>query len=436
MKKIFLVQTIFLFNLFASTSALAIQSPKNDSKEFQVIDEDNNFYKKNPNTTNNSKALQPLYENKSPNSNQKNQEYLIPKNKEFLVIDSEDSLLKNNLKKVNKNKKTTPNPTPSIFNYQTPDPNKNLINSKFSQDFKIFLDASIDNASGNSYENVYSNDAKQSELKWKFNDIKMAKTSLTFHFNEIFSLNINYASSLNNSYNNSTMTDYDWRGDVGGSNGNANHNNWTDYSFSKVKTNLKEFDINSSSQIVESVYFKFGYREMRFNFEDKSQNYIYSCTSADLSSGYCAQRGLRNRTGNFNSKNGINYFQRFRIPYVGAVIKNNFFDKKLNIELYGAYSSAVFADDQDHHVFRSLVIKRTFQNGEYYNLGANLKYAIYKNLSLKLGYDFSEIPEIRGDSSYEYYDNTNPSFTTSDSAGISNKTQKISLGLSYFFDFN
>ena len=431
MKNKFLHYTLFLTLLFLHQYSYANQTPSNNINEFQLIGDDLN--KKKSQTTN-SNSAKLLYQNKSSNNAEQNE--VIPKNKEFLVIDNEDMLLKKNTSIPNKNKKSKIIDQSSIYHYQPSEENKNAIKSKFSQDFKIILDASIDNVSGNSFENVYSNEAKQSELKWKFSDIKMAKTALTFHFNEIFDLNISYASSFNNSFNNSSMTDYDWRGDVGGNTGNANHSNWTDYSFSKVKTNIKEFDINSTSQVIDSVYFKFGYRESRFNFEDKSQNYIYSCTSSDLASGYCSTRGLRNRTGNFNSKNGINYYQRFRIPYVGAILKNNFLDKKLNIELYGAYSSAVFADDRDHHVFRSLIIKRTFQNGEYYNLGFNLKYNFFKNLSVKVGYDFTQIPEIRGDSSYEYYDNSNPSFTSANSAGIANKTQKISIGVSYFFDFN
>jgi hypothetical protein len=310
--------------------------------------------------------------------------------------------------------------------------NLNTKNFKKSQNqIKINFNLSFGQASGNNFENVYNENKKLSELKWKFNDIPVASFSSNINFHEYFILNLSYLTSKINSYH-SSMTDYDWRGESGGDDGNTNHANWTDYSYSKVKTNLQQFDINTQAKLFKGLYFKIGYRQNEFDFSDQLQNYSYSCLNNDYNLSGC-RIGLRNINGNLNNVNAINYHQTFKIPYIGLNLITKFFNNKLSTEIFGSFSNQVSAEDQDHHILRSLKIKRTFNNGKFYNLGFNINYKILDNLSTSIGYDYQEIPEIKGNSVYNFYDK-NEIYYYKNNAGISSKTQKIMIGINYEFN--
>jgi outer membrane protease len=305
-----------------------------------------------------------------------------------------------------------------------------------SRESGILLETSLENNNGVAVEEVYSNNKKISELKWKFQDILMSRIKLGVIVDDSFSINFSYATSKNNSYK-SKMSDYDWLGSSefpGGDDGNKDHSNWTHYSSSIVKANIKDFDINGNSTFFENYSFKIGFRQQEFNFEDKTQDYVYSCNQQPSSSNTC-KIGFRNLSGNFNSENYINYYQRFRIPYIGIGFDKKFLNKKLSFSLYSAYSSAVYAYDRDEHVKRSMTVERYFKNGKYYNIGTNIGYNFHDNFKINLGYEYTKIPLIIGNSNYSF-SNGNTNYTSKNTAGIANNYQKISLGLSYLFYLN
>jgi len=298
--------------------------------------------------------------------------------------------------------------------------------------FKGFSTAiTLEKARGFSQENVYVNNKKISELNWKFRDVKMVRLNFGLDIDEFFSINTSYATSFDNS-SKSYMTDYDWMGNPGGDDGNQNHNDWTHYSYSSTTTKIQEFDINSLTKFFKHFGLSLGYREHRFNFNDSLQKINYSCTQASFNNNECNPIAFRNIFQNYNGINAINYYQQFRIPYIGANFSYRLLNNKLKFNIYTAYSNLVNAYSRDHHVLRSLEITSEFKNGKYYNFGTNIGYLIYKNLSLNLGFDYFEIPEIRGNSVYNYYNNNNL-FGNANGAGISNKTQRLSLGLKYDF---
>jgi outer membrane protease len=232
--------------------------------------------------------------------------------------------------------------------------------------------------------------------------MNLNKIKLGIIFDETFELNASYSGSNNNSYK-SELIDRDWLGENGGGDdGNTQYNNSTHYSKSIVKTNIAEFDIHTKTYIFKTISLNAGYRQQEFDFEDKTQNYIYSCDSFIQKNNTCVT-GLRNISGNFNNVNHINYYQKFRIPYIGLGFRDNFFNNKLDLELFGAYSNAVFANDRDHHVARSRITTSKFYNGKYYNFGGNLGYNFYKNLTIKIGYEYSEIPLIKGNFTVKYH---------------------------------
>ena len=309
-------------------------------------------------------------------------------------------------------------------------PNKSNLN-----DSGIFIETSLENSKGTTFQNVYYNNKKISELRWKFDNILMSKIKFGIIFDEQFELNLSYSSSNNNSYK-SQMRDLDWLGENGGGdNGDTQHENWTHSSNSIVKTNINEFDIHTKTYLFKKFSINAGYRQQEFDFEDKSQDYIYSCDSFIKKNNTCST-GLRNLSGNFNNANFINYHQRYRIPYIGLGYQDKFFDNKLGVEIFGAYSNSVFVNDRDHHIARNRVTIGSFNRAKYYNLGGNLTYNFYDNFSLRIGYEYSEIPLIKGNLNYKYLDGSEPEFTTKNGAGISSKFEKVSAGLSYLFFLN
>lgn len=158
------------------------------------------------------------------------------------------------------------------------------------------------------------------------------------------------------------MTDYDWLGSLGGGEGNVNHNAQTHYSYSLTETKIEEFDINTSSDFLKFIDVNLGYREHRFKFSDSLQNISYSCTEEDFNKNICSQVGLRNINQQSNGFNAINYYQKFRVPYIGASFKYGFFNDKLKFSVYGAFSNLVSAYSKDHHIARSFTITSEFNN--------------------------------------------------------------------------
>jgi len=337
--------------------------------------------------------------------------------KDSEVIQPSSKFSKNQLVKKNSDeiKKTNPTNKSEPINY-----------------FKgLSASIALEKARGFSQENVYHNNKKISELNWKFREVKMARLNISFDIDKFFKINTSYATSFDNS-SKSYMTDYDWLGSPGGDDGNKNHNDWTHYSYSTTKTAIQEFDINSSVNFLKYFDFAVGYREHRFDFSDSLQNINYSCTQVSFNNNQCAPIAFRNNIQNYNGINVIDYYQRFRIPYIGANFSYALLDNKLKFNIYSAFSNFVNAYSRDHHIARGFEVISEFNNGKYYNFGSNISYLIYKNLSLNLGFDYFEIPEIRGDGYYNYY-NDNNRFVNLNGAGISNKTQRASLGLKYDF---
>ncbi len=334
----------------------------------------------------------------------------------------------------------TPSNNSEKFNSFT----SNLINNKNTKkktnnpnESGIILETSVENGKGISFENVYNNNRKISKLTWKFDNILMSKIRMGIIFDDLFELNLSYSTSNNNSYKNGKMTDLDWLGENGGGNdGNTDYNNWTHYSHSVVKTNIQEFDIHTRTIFYKKISINAGYRQQEFEFEDKTQNYIYSCDLYARLDAISCVNGLRNISNDLKSINHINYNQRFRIPYIGIGLQDKFFNNKLAIDIFGAYSNAVFADDYDHHVVRSKVTTGKFYRGKYYNFGGNISYKFYENFAMRLGYEYSEIPLIKGNSKIISYDPKYLSTTTKNGAGLSSKFEKISFGLSYLFFLN
>ncbi len=292
------------------------------------------------------------------------------------------------------------------------------VESKFS------LGLSLDEVSGVAYENVYYSGKKISELVWDIKDLHMTTLHLETPIIDRLRLRGSYGIAAGPKDYNGTMVDSDWIGASGSGydDGNANHENWTHRSWSKVKVeDAQFFDANLSYNFFYNFSFNLGYKRTQFKWTDKAGDYVYSTFT------------LRDTTGNFGDQNGINYEQTMKIPYIGLEFQQPLFNNRLFFNISGAYSNQVSATSIDHHVFRSLEVNDQFRGGKYYNVGASINYMILKNMSLGFAYEYNEVKEMVGNARYTYTTGA-PSFSCTTCAGLSNKYEKFSLSLKYIFD--
>jgi outer membrane protease len=185
--------------------------------------------------------------------------------------------------------------------------------------------------------------------------------------------------------------------------------------------NAENFDANLSYNFVYNFRFNLGYRRTFFKWRDYGGDYVYS------------DAGFRDTVGNFGGGTGIMYEQSMNIPYIGLEYEQPLFNKKLWINLSGAYSNQVKADGYDYHILRETEFVDEFRGGTYYNLGAKIQYMVRRDLSLGFGYEYNEVKEIIGNTTIK--DRTSGATSTCENcAGLSNKYEKFSIFLKYFFN--
>ncbi len=292
-------------------------------------------------------------------------------------------------------------------------------NKKIDKILKHSLTASIDKLSGKADEIVYDGAKKLSHLEWDIKNLKMLSLGFNSQISDFFEVRIKFSNAINGG--NGRMVDSDWSGDD--YDGNVNHENWTDRSFSDVKIQkAQQFDLAGSFNIHKDEFsFNFGYKFDRFRWRDYSGDYIYS------------EYDFRDNVGNFGGVRGITYQQTFITPYIGAEYKKELFDKKISANIFANYSNLVFAQDKDIHHLRNLKFTNNFTNGEYINWGANIFGKIKENIYLGFGYEYVYYPNNKGYTIIEDYNTNEIGRTEDNSAGIRNKYSKISVNLKYNF---
>ena len=292
-------------------------------------------------------------------------------------------------------------------------------NKKIDGIHKNSLTASIDKLSGKADEIVYDGAKKLSHLEWDIKNLKMLSLGFNSQMSDLFEARIKFSNALNGG--NGRMVDSDWIGDD--YDGNVNHENWTDRSFSDVKIQkAQQFDLTGSFNIHKDEFrFNFGYKYDRFKWRDYGGDYIYS------------QYNFRDTVGNFDGVRGITYQQTFKTPYVGVEYKKELFDKKISANIFANYSNLVLAEDEDIHHLRNLKFTSNFTNGEYINWGTNILGKIKENIYLGFGYEYVYYPNNKGYTIIENLTTRKTGRTEDNSAGIRNKHSKISVNLKYNF---
>jgi outer membrane protease len=259
---------------------------------------------------------------------------------------------------------------------------------------------------------------KLSELDWDLKDIQMGGVGGTLTLAERVHLNVSYWSAVTKG--NGEMDDYDWLLEEEGS-------PWTDWSLSDVDvTRGYIFDAHVSADLLKfkkaSLGLAAGYRETRWKWTDYGRYHIYSSYPYE-------PWGFRDDIAEEDGSNGIKYQQLFQIPYAGVTLKGSV--KQLQLAAYFSYSPFVKAEDEDWHLFRGIYFKETFEDGDFYGVGARATYLFKTGIFLGVAVDHQEVPEIIGDA--EATDEEGHYEEWSDGAGISTKSTMYSIHAGYAF---
>lgn len=306
--------------------------------------------------------------------------------------------------------------------------NNKSLNQNEEEIYKHSFIISLDKVNGMGDEIVHDGAKKISHLEWDIKNLKMFSLGFNSQFSNGFGARIKFSTAINNG--DGKMVDYDWIGK--NYDGNINHANWNHRSISDVKIQkAQQFDIAGSYNLYkDELKFNLGYKYDRFKWRDYGGSYIYSSLDENYE-----PIAFRDQVGNFNFQRNITYEQNFRTPYIGLEYQKELFDKEIYGNIFGNFSNLVYAHDIDIHHQRNLKFDGYFNNGKYYNWGANIFGKVKKNIYLGVGYEYVYYPENRGYKILKDLD-TNESYRNDDSAGIINKFSKISLNLKYNFTTN
>ncbi|SCA62417.1 Uncharacterized protein SCG7109_AA_00270 [Chlamydiales bacterium SCGC AG-110-M15] len=286
-------------------------------------------------------------------------------------------------------------------------------------DFSASLETSL--LRGKSKELVYlqSDGRKLSELAWDLTDVPMLGLKLQADVNEDWIVTL--GGWRNIGPGSGIMVDTDWRLP-------SDPNFWTDQSIHNVdlvKGEILDFSLAYRLLALRDYPFAFrlkaGLRYISWKWED----FLISTIGSSSPSG----GGLRDISLPGSGERGIDYSQWFTVPYLGAEFESTLFQTQVIAR--GSASSWVFARDRDFHRNRQTLFEESATGGRYYSLGIELKRMLFELVELSLAYDFEQVREVRADTLVTSL--ILPPKKFEDGAGISYRSQRLTLGIIYNF---
>ena len=266
---------------------------------------------------------------------------------------------------------------------------------------------------GEALETVYraGTGAKLSEITWSFDNNIMLGTGISIDLNHWLKLNGDIWFKITES---SAMDDYDWFVE----NGDWSHHDNVDLSSGSM------FDINAEISFYQPQNFTFfgivGLKKDNWAWDAKGGSYIYSVN------------GFRNTTGTFpNDQSVISYEQEFTVPYFGIGFSTGTENLFFSARLIG--SPFVDASADDTHHLRNLQFKDEFSSGTMIAVGLTGAYNFTESFSANVAFQYQNYSEIKG---YTIVTNTvtgQSNRTADDTAGISQSSSLLSLGVRYTF---
>ncbi len=286
--------------------------------------------------------------------------------------------------------------------------------------------------SGVSNELVYDADGsgsgitgyKVSELNWQLNQVPMAGIGVTFTAGKSLFINGDYW--VNVTDGDGTMDDYDWLY-IGLDWSHWSHHPDTTVRKAELMDINGEYILTHESRRREKSSWSgvVGYRRDFFDWQAKGGYGIYSTMPTDYRDQYLI----------FPDVPGISYQQTFTTPYIGLKYRTNNRSRKSRTETrFGMYYSAwAKGDDIDIHHLRNLRFEEQGTGGEWYKFELEMDFEVNKSVMFTLGFSSQTYSEIKASTKVIDLTTDIATFYPGDSAGLSHKSELISLGVNYRF---
>jgi plasminogen activator len=267
--------------------------------------------------------------------------------------------------------------------------------------------------SGESRENVYGDGRKVSRLDWTIDNAAIVGAKLNYAATGWLSLGLGGWTTF---ASDNTMTDYDWS--------DPSRDVWTDRSH-HPNTSLErafEFDLSAAARIAEWSGFRIdgllGYQVRNYKWRASDGSYVYSTN------------GFRDSRGEFNGPM-VDYQQWWRTPYIGLGAGY----AMPGLRLSGKVIASPFAQasDDDVHIENAQRFTGEFGDSTMAAVSLRAEHDLTERLMLTGEANYQKFWEARGDMTVSYLNLDGWTSEIPDSAGASNETLILSLGLAYRF---
>lgn len=269
---------------------------------------------------------------------------------------------------------------------------------------------------GEAHEHVYDFNGRQmSRLDWDLDQIVMGGLNGSVRLFNGLTLNAGFWMPLTEGKG--QMEDWDWE--------NERSSHATHYSLSDVDVaEGYQFDINLAWDIftADSLVVRLlgGYKQDGWTWEDRGVYLLYP--------------ELNYIPYPLNGEHMIRYEQEFHMPYLGVEMAAAW--GGLSVSAYAAYSPYVTAKDWDHHILRDLYFEETFDGGDMFAIGGEVRYTFARSwlpgLFLSASVDYQCVDLIVGDL-YVEDRSTGETGWMPDGAGIENEYIVVSFGIGGHF---
>ncbi len=256
------------------------------------------------------------------------------------------------------------------------------------------------------YEPADGSRRQLSRLDWDLKDVVMGGGQVSVRVLPDLTLNGGLWMALTEG--SGEMDNYDWF--------DPNSSAPTEYSLSEVDvTEGYIFDINMAWDFLvrESITTRamLGYKQNGWTWEDRGVYALYSdyfYIPIDL-----------------GGENLIDYEQEFRMPYLGLSV--DYRHERFTTSGYVVWSPVVAAEDWDHHIARTIKFHETFEGGDMFGVGAEVRYDWKNNIFFTASIQHQTIDLIIGDMELVDY-STGEYYAEEDVAGIENSYTAFMLG--------
>jgi len=256
-----------------------------------------------------------------------------------------------------------------------------------------------------------------SKLIWDTDSLAMAGIGASLHFQELYTLNIDYWFSINQS--DTTMTDYDWM--IPGFNGK---NDWTHRSIHRDTdvSSASSFDISAEFKTLElsstTLSTLIGYRQDKAKRKAYGGEYIYS------------EEYFRDSVGKFRDGIlGISYEQTWKSAYLGFKT-NTSITNVLTFNTKFIYAPSARGKTVDTHHLRDIFGKTTLDNTTMYTIDLGFDYKISHLLTFNFNYMYQKYDTTEGD--LKWYEGGQVEYLR-DYSRSNLKTSLVSISLDYKF---